>query len=71
MADTLKYYIAYTYGLNVLRDTGGTTTEMGSFFEGKILEHITGCRENLNVVPPQVRHIFIYPDNANLLNVSL
>ena len=50
MAATLKYYIAYTNGLNVLRAEGGSTTEIGSYFEGKTLEHLTGCRENPNVV---------------------
>ena len=52
MAGTLKYYIAYTNGLKILRAEGGTTTETGSFFEGKTLEHISGCRENPKILHP-------------------
>jgi len=50
MAEKLKYYIAYTNGLDVLRDAGGTMSEEGTFFEGKTLEHLTGCRESPEVV---------------------
>ena len=50
MAETLKYYIAYTNGLKVLRAEGGSMTEIGSFFAGKTLEHLAGCCENPNVV---------------------
>ena len=49
MAQSLKYYIAFTNGLTVLQGTGGSLSEEGSFFDGKTLEHITGCRENPNV----------------------
>ncbi|MDC0033893.1 hypothetical protein OAJ57_04965 [Alphaproteobacteria bacterium] len=50
MTETLKYYIAFTNGLKVMRADGDSTTEVGSFFDGKTLEHITGCRTNPNVV---------------------
>ena len=50
MAETLKYYIAYTNGLKILSGEGKPTNEVGAFFDGKTLEHITGCRENPNVV---------------------
>lgn len=50
MAEALRYYIAFTNGLTVLRADGDTTTELGSHFDGRTLEHITGCRENPDVV---------------------
>ena len=59
MTETLTYYIAFTNGLKVLRTDGGSTTETGSFFDGKTLEHITGCREHPNVT---FAAVVSYPD---------
>ena len=50
MAEELTYYIAYTNGLTVLRGNDGAMTDAGFYFEGKTLEHLTGCCANPNVV---------------------
>lgn len=50
MSETLKYYIASTNGLKVMRDRGGAVTEEGEFFQGLTLEFMAGCRETPEVV---------------------
>jgi hypothetical protein len=50
MSETLKYYIAFTNGLKVMRAGKNATTEIGEFFSGKTLEHLTGCRQNPDIV---------------------
>jgi len=50
MSETLKYYIASTNGLKVMRDRGGSVTEEGEFFQGLTLEFMAGCRETPEVV---------------------
>jgi hypothetical protein len=50
MTETLKYYIAFTNGLKVMRARGTSMTEVGDFFQGKTLEHLMGCRDNPEVV---------------------
>jgi hypothetical protein len=50
MDGNLKYYIAFTNGLAVMRQHGGVFTTCGIFFDGKTLEHLTGCRQTPEVV---------------------
>lgn len=49
MAEELRYYLAFNSGLRVLRARGADTTEVGTHFEGKTLEHLMGCRERPEV----------------------
>jgi hypothetical protein len=45
MAESLRYYIAYNGGLQVLQDqTGSSMRTVGEFFADKTLEHLTGSR---------------------------
>ncbi|MDX1486062.1 MAG: hypothetical protein R3229_16445 [Alphaproteobacteria bacterium] len=50
MAERLRYYLAFNNGLRVLDAGAGAPTEIGTFFEGKTLEHLMGCRERPEVV---------------------
>ncbi len=50
MAEALRFYIAYTNGLKIMRANGHAMSEIASAFNGKTLEHITGCREDPSIV---------------------
>ncbi len=50
MAEKLKYYLASTNGLRVLNGSNGKFVETGSFFDGRTLEHLTGAREDPDLV---------------------
>jgi hypothetical protein len=50
MNDALRYYLAFNSGLTVVSARGGDTDEVGTFFAGRTLEHLMGCRLRPEVV---------------------
>ena len=50
MSDELTYYLAFNNGLSVSRAKSGKMTDERFFFEGRTLEHLTGCLETPEVV---------------------
>jgi len=50
MSGTLRYYIASTNGLKVLRGNGGAIGEEAEHFQGRTLEFLAGCRGRPEIV---------------------
>ena len=50
MSGQLRYYIALNGRLKVMQGRSGSMNEVGEFFEGRTLEHLTGCRRRPEVV---------------------
>lgn len=50
MDEPLRYYIALNGGLKVMQCRAGSLNTVGEFFEGRTLEHLTGCRQRPEVV---------------------
>ena len=48
--DSLRYYIAYNGGLNVMESRNGAMNSRGEFFAGKTLEYLTGSRRHPEIV---------------------
>src|ERR1044071_5474594 len=47
---SLRYYIAHNGGLKVMEHRSGSMSAAGEFFAGKTLEHLTGCKNNPEIV---------------------
>jgi photosystem II stability/assembly factor-like uncharacterized protein len=50
MAEALRYYMGLNGGLKVMRGRAGSIDAVGDSFEGKTLEHLTGCAGRPEVV---------------------
>ena len=50
MNEQLRYYIALNGGLKVMECRSGLMNTVGEFFEGRTLEHLSGCRQRPEVV---------------------
>jgi len=48
--ETLRYYIAHNGGLKVMEHRAGSMSAVGEFFAGKTLEHLTGCKNDPEIV---------------------
>jgi len=48
--ERLRYYIAHNSGLEVMSGNGSGLRTEGTFFEGRTLEHLEGCRKRPEVV---------------------
>jgi photosystem II stability/assembly factor-like uncharacterized protein len=48
--ESLRYYIAYNGGLQVMESRSGSLNTVGEFFAGKTLEHLIGCRTKPEIV---------------------
>ncbi len=44
MSGQLRYYIALNGRMKVMQGHSGSMNEVGEFFEGRTLEHLTGWR---------------------------
>ena len=47
--EKLRYYLAHNRGLQIL-DANGSLQPVGTFFEGRTLEHLTGSKTQPEVV---------------------
>jgi photosystem II stability/assembly factor-like uncharacterized protein len=50
MSEQLRYYIALNGSLKVMQGGRGSMKEIGEFFQGQTLEHLTGCRKKPETV---------------------
>ena len=50
MNEPLRYYIAFNGGLRVADSRSGSIKTLGEFFQGRTLEHLTGCRNKPEIV---------------------